>query len=70
MSKFKRALREIAKREGISRKEVYREMQAAVNIGYASTDPAVRAAWNEMPLRQGQPRPEDVFKYCCLKVRV
>ena len=68
MSTFKRAVKEIAKREGISRKEVYREMQRAINAGYYNPDPKIQAAWKEVPLRFGKPRPEDVVRYCANKL--
>lgn len=69
MSKFKRALREIAKREGISTKEVYQEMQKAINAGYHNSDPAIQAAWKEVPVWFGRPRPEDVVRFCAKKAR-
>lgn len=69
MNKIKRALREIAKREGMSAKQVYHEMQAAIDAGFHSHDPAVQAVWREVPALHGKPRPEDVVKYCVHKVR-
>ena len=70
MNKFKRALREIAKREGISTKEVYREMQKAIDAGYSNPDPTIQAAWKEVPVWFGRPRPEDVVRFCAKKVKV
>lgn len=64
MSKFKKVLKKIAKMEGISVREVYREMQTAIEAGYANQSPAVQAAWSNVPLPYGKPRPEDVFTYC------
>lgn len=69
MSKFKKVLREIAKNEGISQKEVYREMQKAINAGYNNPDPAIQAAWKEVFMPFGKPRPEDVIRYCAKKVQ-
>lgn len=68
MSKFEKALKKIAKMEGISVREVYREMQAAIDAGYASQSPAVQAAWSNVPLPYGKPRPEDVFAYCLKQI--
>lgn len=64
MSKFKKILKKIAEKEGISVEEVYREMQTAIDAGFSNPDPAIQAAWRNIPLPCGKPRPEDVIAYC------
>ena len=44
----------IAAQEHVSKEEVLKEMQAAIDAGYANTDPAVRAQWEAMPFH-GKP---------------
>lgn len=68
MRKFKKILRKIAEKEGISVEEVYREMQAAIDVGFSNPDPAIQAVWRNVPLPYGRPRPEDVIAYCAKKI--
>lgn len=68
MSSIRKALKKIAKKEGVSVEEVYREMQIAINMAYANPDPAVQAAWENIPMPSGAPRPEDVIAYCVEKL--
>ena len=69
MNKFKKALRQIAKMEGVSIEEVYREIQIAIDAGYSNPDPAVQAVWKNVPLPCGKPRPEDVIAYCLEQIK-
>lgn len=68
MRSIKKVIKKIAKREGVSVEEVYREMQIAIDMAYADSDPAVQAAWENIPVPYGKPRPEDVIAYCVEKV--
>lgn len=70
MRKFKKALKKIAAKEGISVEEVYREMQIAIDVGFSNPDPAIRAAWKNVPMPYGKPRPEDVVAYCAKRIHV
>ncbi len=69
-SKFKMILKVIAEKEGISMEEVYHEMQAAIDAGFSSSDPAVQAAWRKVPMLCGKPRPEDVIAYSAGQIKV
>ena len=55
-------IRHIAKREGISEKEVLGEMQKAIDVGYHNPDPAVQAYWSSMPFG-GKPSPQELILY-------
>ena len=68
MSKFKNAVRKIAEKRGISQEEVYREMQFAIDIGYCSPDPTIRAAWNDIS-PNSRPKPEDIYRYILNKIQ-
>lgn len=68
MNSIKKILKRIAKREGISVEEVYREIQVAIEMAYANPDPAVQAVWKNIPMPYGKPGPEDVIAYCVEKV--
>ena len=49
-------IRHIAKQQGISEREVIDEMQKAIDAGYRSLDPAVRAQWASCPLKASRRR--------------
>lgn len=70
MGKFYYALMIIARKEGRSVKEIYHEMQTAINAAYSNPDPGIRAAWRDIPLPSGRPKPEDVVAYCARNVKV
>lgn len=59
---FKKTVKMIAQKEGISRKAVYKEMQRAIDLGYASAIPCI-PAWNKIAIPGQKPRPEDVVRY-------
>ncbi|MBE5784442.1 MAG: sporulation initiation factor Spo0A [Clostridiales bacterium] len=52
----------IAAQEHVSKEEVLKEMQAAIDAGYNSTDPSVRAQWDAMPFH-GKPAPQEFIAY-------
>ena len=59
--KYSKAIKEIAKREGISPDIVYAEMQRAINLGYSNQDPTVQMYWNEIAPDGETPTPEKVI---------
>ena len=68
MKLFRKALKAIAKEEGISTKEVYRQMREAINIGMSNPDPAIRRVWQNIILLQGEATPENVLAYCAAQI--
>lgn len=70
MNQFKKILKKIAKKEGISVEDVYREMQTAIDAGYYNPDPSIQAAWEKIPLACGKPKPEDVIAYCVKQIKI
>lgn len=69
MNKFKKTIKKIARMEGISIEEVYREIQIAIDAGYSNPDPVVQAVWKNVSLPCGKPRPEDVIAYCVERIK-
>lgn len=67
MMNLKKAIRRIAKQEGISQKEVYREMEIAINVGYHNPDPAVQEVWKISGM--AKPTVEEVINYCVSHVK-
>lgn len=61
-------IRHIAGQQGISEREVIEEMQKAIDIGYGSPDPAVRAQWASMPFRR-KPAPQELIRYLADKLK-
>ncbi len=64
MNQYKKFFQEIAKREGVTVKEVYQKIQEAINAGYDSPDPNIHGEWKKIPTKNGRPTPEDVIAYC------
>lgn len=62
MKNFENVLSSIAEKEGISKQEVYSEMQKAINAGFFNMDPTVQAAWKKLRLKN--PKPEDIISRC------
>lgn len=56
-------LAKVAKQHGISRDEVYREIQKAIDVGFDNPDPKVQAEWKKMSIRGERPTPEEVLVY-------
>lgn len=57
------AIRIIAKREGITEREVLDSMQEAMDAGMHSSDPAVRARWAGIPRQGEKPAPREVIEH-------
>lgn len=55
-------LRHIAAQNGVTEREVLREIQAAIDAGYASADPAVQEYWAALPFPQ-KPTPQELIVY-------
>lgn len=62
-SKGTRIIAMLAKERGISEEEVRREIQIALDIGMSSSDPEVRAYWQDILQKGVSPTPEGVIEY-------
>ena len=60
MPELDRVVKRLAEGRGVSEKALLDEMQRAIDAGYASDDPAVRAAWKDTPF-QTAPTPEELL---------
>ncbi len=59
-----KALKAVAKREGVSVERVRREMEIAINAARESDDPDVRALWEKIPMKNnGFITADDVIAY-------
>ena len=65
-----KAFKKIAARDGISVKEVREKIMKAIDIAFASPDPAVQEQWRKMPYRGEKPTPEEVVVYLAKKVKI
>ena len=63
--KFNKAMDTIGKGEGISSKEVEKEIQIAIDSGFDNPDPAVRAEWKKVPFKGERPTSQEVIEYLC-----
>lgn len=53
----------VAKQQGVTREEVYEEIQKAIDVGFDNPDPLVQAEWKKMNLKGKRPTPEEVIAY-------
>lgn len=60
-------LKSMAEKEGTSVEEIRKEMQNAIDAGFANTDPAVKAKWTEM---WGEGRKPTVDEFICKMYKV
>ena len=58
-----RALRKIAEREGVTVDSVRRQIQIAMINGLSSTDPKIKAFWDNIPRENEIPTPEELILY-------
>lgn len=69
MLDFDAAIRRIALESGLSDEQVLQSMQEAIDAGYDSADPAVRAAWRGVAFAGKRPTPRDVVNHCLKRLR-
>ena len=65
----KKAIDIIAQKDGVSRKQVLRELQKAIDEGFSNPDPAIHAEWANIPCKGTRPTPEELITYEVNKVR-
>ncbi len=63
VAKAEKALKQLAKKEGVSVETVRREIEIAITEARKSTDPKARAFWKTVPHKGEQPTPEEVIVY-------
>lgn len=61
------AIRETARRNHVSEKEVREEMELCIRLGQTSPDPAVRARWDAIPRRGKTLTVEELVDYLAKK---
>lgn len=66
----KQAIQEVAKRNGVSVREVRREIMFAIRTAAASTDPRSRAAFDAIPRKGDLPTPEEFIEYTAQQARL
>lgn len=59
----------IGKGEGISSKEVEKEIQSAIDSGFDNPDVAIRAEWAKVPFKGERPTPQEVIEYLCKEMK-
>ena len=60
-AKAKKALKQLAKREGVSVETVRHEIEIAIAEARKSTDPKAQAFWKSVPHKGEYPTPEEVI---------
>ena len=67
-SKAFEALEKVALKNGISIAEVYKEIELAIDVSMASSDPEKQVCWEKMLSKRGKPTPEEVI--ICLTEKI
>lgn len=60
---FDKIIRQIAKNNGVSPETVRKEIQEAIKIGKASTDPLVQLNWNRISPTGKEPTIDEFLTY-------
>jgi hypothetical protein len=67
--KYSKAIREIAKKEGVTPEYIYAEMQKAIEAGYNNPEPEVQAYWRRIVPDGKIPAPEKVIEALAKEIR-
>ena len=67
--KFNKVMNIIGKGEGISSKEVEKEIQIAIDSGFDNPDPVIRAEWEKVPFKGERPTPQEVIENLCKEMK-
>ncbi len=59
----KRAIRKIAERDGVTSAYVEKQIKIAMMNGLCSSDPAIKAFWDQIPRENEVPTPEELIIY-------
>ena len=62
-AKAKKALKKLARREGVSEERVRHEIEIAIAEAMKSSEPQAQAFWRTIPHKGEQPTPEEVIVY-------
>lgn len=66
--KFNKVMKVIGQREGISPKEVEKEIQKAIDAAFYSSDMETKVEWAKIPCKGERPTPEEFIDYMSEKV--
>ena len=64
---FKNIIRQIAKQNGVTPAEVKSDIENAIRIGMASSDPIAQAHWKRISPNGTEPTVNEVLKYLLLE---
>ena len=56
--KYSEIIKEIARREGVSVEDVYRDLERAISVGFTNPDPEVQKQWAKIAPDGKMPSPE------------
>ena len=60
----KKAIRALAKQNGVREDKIREEMAAAIDAGFTNPDPSVKAFWETSPFIGSRPSPEEFILWC------
>lgn len=69
MYSFKKILKAVAKKNGVSTQEVMVETQRVIDLAFSDSDPQVRARWQNIPHKGEKPTVEEVVMFCVLQCK-
>lgn len=71
LAEARRAIGRLAILEGVSERQVRREINTAIDEGMSSTDPKVRAQWDQIlrAVDRDKPTPEEFIAWAANRIR-
>ena len=66
----RRSIQMTAVRFGVPEPQVREEMMAAIREGRGSSDPKIRAQWEEIPWSTGEPDVEEFVAWMAMRVKI
>ncbi|MCI9456595.1 MAG: hypothetical protein HFE44_06425 [Oscillospiraceae bacterium] len=70
MNFHKKVIKELARKEGVTKKEIRRRIQEAIAIAQQNPDPQIQNEWKKIHPGQGTPTPEEVIDYCVRAIKI
>lgn len=68
LKKARKAIRKIAKENGVTEQSVLEEMALAIDSGYNNPDPSVQRYWQSTPFAHRKPSPEEFMIWCASQI--
>ena len=65
----KKAIREVARKSGVSKREVYQEILTCLKMAQENDDPEIKALWAAIPRKGKSVTPEELIEYIAHQIK-